>query len=529
MYNRYSNPTVISCEFVGNEYVIADDDGGGGMNNYRSNPTLIDCSFKDNKSSGYGGGVLNSQSNPTFSNCTFINNSSTYNGGGMENLSSSPALTYCSFISNSAVSSGGAIYISGEFRGTSTDCLFEDNTAARYGGAILRSGPGELNIIRCEFRNSTANRGGVIYNSYSSLILSQCILEGNQAKYAGGIETSGDITLTNCLLANNHALEWGGALANMMNTSSRSINCTFVGNSADNGGAIFSNVECDTTVINSIFWDNTAQTGSHIATSGDHGGSTLTVNYCDIENGLDGLYVPGGCALNWGEDNIDAEPQFADGGNGDYRLSVASPCVDTGDNDSVPGDVCDIDGNTRIYDGDGDGAAVVDMGAYELGLLPLEVPMKLVPQSLNPGSHGKWIKAHFVLPEGFTVEDVDTGRPAEFEQFQLASELMEVFANKEDLVEIVAAFDRSAFCGIGPFEGDVAVVGYLTSGRKFRGTDTIKIVNNKLKYLGVLASHWLSVCSAPDWCSGADLDQDSEVNFVDFALLDGCCFEVIKD
>ncbi len=100
---------------------------------------------------------------------------------------------------------------------------------------------------------------------------------------------------------------------------------------------------------------------------------------------------------------------------------------------------------------------------------------------------------------------------------------------KDGLVVVVAFFDRSAFCGIGPFEGEIAVVGYLTSGQSFRGTDTIKILTDKIKHLAILASHWLSACGVPDWCDGADLDQDTVVNFVDVALVDGCCFEVISD
>ncbi|MHC4160458.1 MAG: hypothetical protein ACYSSO_15440, partial [Planctomycetota bacterium] len=42
-----------------------------------------------------------------------------------------------------------------------------------------------------------------------------------------------------------------------------------------------------------------------------------------------------------------------------------------------------------------------------------------------------------------------------------------------------------------------------------------------------LASHWLDGdCRPPDWCEGADIDQDSAVNFVDFAFLGSCCIEV---
>jgi hypothetical protein len=107
---------------------------------------------------------------------------------------------------------------------------------------------------------------------------------------------------------------------------------------------------------------------------------------------------------------------------------------------------------------------------------------------------------------------------------------MEVFVNEDGLVVVRAVFERSLFCGVGPFEGEVAVVGFLKSGRIFRGTDTIRIMTNNLKYLGLVASHWLAAdCAAPGWCGGADLDQDSEVNFIDFAMLSNCCFEVIKD
>jgi hypothetical protein len=481
MYNRYSNPTVISCEFVGNEYVIADDDGGGGMNNYRSNPTLINCRFRDNKSNGSGGGMLNYNSNPILTNCIFINNSSAHEGGGMENRSSSPELSYCTFISNSAYREGGGMRNESWSSPILIGCEFTDNSVTSshsHGGGICNNYQDSPTLINCLFTGNSAHRGGGMYSYW------------------------GTASVTNSSFSGNSASERGGAMY-YRNVSSTLTNC--------------------------IVWGNTALQGDEIYFEFYQNPATMTVSYSDIRGGEAGIYMEAGNILNWGEGNIDAEPLFADSDNGDYRLSISSPCIDAGDNDSVPPDVCDLDGNTRIVDGDDDGEPVVDMGAYELGLPPIEVEMKLVPQSLNPNSKGKWVKANFVLPEGYAIEDVDTSRPAEFEQFQLMSESMEVFVNKEDLVEVIAAFDRSAFCGIGPFEGEIAVAGYLTSGRRFRGTDTIRMANNKLKHLGILATNWLSVCSAPDWCNGADLDQDSVVNFVDFALLDGCCFEVIKD
>jgi len=162
----------------------------------------------------------------------------------------------------------------------------------------------------------------------------------------------------------------------------------------------------------------------------------------------------------------------------------------------------------------------------------IEVALKFTPQALNPGSKGNWMKAHFVLPGEYSVEDVDANRPAVVEPGDIESDYMNVFINDDGLVEIEAAFERSAFCGIVT-DGEpvqVRVVGSLTSGQQFYGTDTIKITTNHLKYLATLASHWLAGdCGKPDWCSGLDLDQDSAVDFVDYALFDGCCIEVIKE
>jgi hypothetical protein len=164
--------------------------------------------------------------------------------------------------------------------------------------------------------------------------------------------------------------------------------------------------------------------------------------------------------------------------------------------------------------------------------LPIQVAMKFTPQALNPAGRGTWVKAHFVLPEGFVVEDVNASSPARIEPGCIESEYLNVFVNEDGLVEIEAAFDRAEFCGLAPGDQtmEVTVVGWLASGQQFYGTDTIKITNNGPKFLAGLASYWLAGdCSKPDWCGGFDLDQDSVVNFVDLVLFDGCCIEVVSE
>ena len=63
--------------------------------------------------------------------------------------------------------------------------------------------------------------------------------------------------------------------------------------------------------------------------------------------------------------NISADPLFLNDVQGDYHLRTGSPAIDSGISTAAGLPEKDFDGNSRTLDGDGDGTAVVDIGAYE--------------------------------------------------------------------------------------------------------------------------------------------------------------------
>jgi len=423
-------------------------------------------------------------------------------GGGIYCLGSSPTITDCVITENVAGKGGGVLCENGASP-TLVRCRITRNRGEGGAGILCVDDTDFPTLINCTISENIedGNGGGIVFYGNGSVTLINCTVSGNVL--GGGICGGNAPLLINCAIIGNYL----GAVGS---TSPTLINCTV----ADNGGG----VSGDATLTNCIVWGNCGGSVSY----------TDKVSYSCIES----------VELWPGIGNINQNPLFLSRGhwddsgtpgedwqvmrddvwvNGDYRLRPDSPCINTGDpNYVVEPNETDLDGKPRVM------GSRVDMGAYEAVLPEIEVTMKFTPQAINCNSKGKWVKTHFVLPEEFAVEDVDANTPAKIESLGIKSDHLNVFINEDGVVEIEAAFERVAFCdaiaGCGPIE--ITVVGLLTRGQYFYGTDTIKIIKNNFECLAILSSHWLEMnCGKPDWCNGFDADRDTTVNLKDFAFM----------
>jgi hypothetical protein len=187
--------------------------------------------------------------------------------------------------------------------------------------------------------------------------------------------------VANSIFVGNTAGIGGGGMADSGGSSPTIDGCSFSGNSAVSGDALYNVEESFPVVRNSVLWSDTATEGDEEVWNDDS--ATEYPLITSFQNSLvSGCGGSGAWDTDCGTDlggNIDADPLFADAAGGDYSLTSGSPCIDTGDNSLLPDDVADLDGDgdtdeplpldlagdPRVTDGDGDSTATVDMGAYE--------------------------------------------------------------------------------------------------------------------------------------------------------------------
>ena len=370
-------------------------------------------------------------------------------GGGMFSNYSSSNVSNCTFIGNNR--SGIANFYNTL---TLTNCIFNGN---RHG--VANHYESSSTLRNCTF---IGNGLGMANHYDSSSTLSSCKFIGN----GEGIESyGGTMKLTNCLFSGNR---WT-AFFDYHNSKPILRNCTFSGNKnviGVDGNAI-------ATLTNCILWGNERLQYNY--------DGELIINYSCIQGwtgDLDGIgnINDDPCFAEMGNWDINGTPEDANDDfwiDGDYQLLPDSPCIDAGDPYYIPyPDEMDLDGKPRVLDGDNDGVPVVDMGAYEyMPSIPAEVDIE--PDTLNLTSKGKWITAYTWLPEGYDVADIEPN--SVFLEDVIEPERLWL---TEDSQIAIAKFSREqvqVILDVGDIE--LTIIGRLTDGTAFEGTDIIKVID----------------------------------------------------
>ncbi|MCY2991124.1 MAG: FG-GAP-like repeat-containing protein [Planctomycetota bacterium] len=356
--------------------------------------TLIGVTIQGGRATGTtenGGGIEN-QGSLVLIDCVVDTNTAVGVGvgGGIDNRDSLTVTR--SRLSNNTADQGGAIHNLAGAVLTITDSVLQGNTAQLFGGAIIADGT--LDIIRTTF-------------------------QANHAVFGGAILNGGELTVTDSSFVDNHASGQGGAIFTAADpgTPLNVIGSSFIHNLADlDGGALYLSTEGEVTVVNSTLTQNTAVlnggaiynelgalTLTHVTIAGNAatglGGGVFNGASAQVLNTIVALNTAtqsdpdvSGPFTSLGHNLIGRRGSaagFVHGSNGDQVGTVAapldpllralednggptltmglqpgSPALDRGsDPDAI---TLDQRGYRRPEDGDLVGAAVSDIGAFEL-------------------------------------------------------------------------------------------------------------------------------------------------------------------
>ncbi len=376
------------------------ENGGAIFNTSGGSLTLNQGLFTTNSASDNGGAIQNFGNlvvlDVAGTGTQFLSNeagtdvraSDTNNGkgGAIFNQDGVVDISSATFTLNRSHGDAGVIFNDGDGTLTVRRTTFDRNSADANGGVLVNNDFAQVTIDEVTFSNNKAvnGDGGAIYNnsdftsgSTQSLTIDDTTLNDNLASRGGAIfnTSAAGLTMTNSTLSANTATTSGGGLANFGTASL--LNDTLFENNAPVGAGIANNV-LGTPPFGPITLKNTLVAGS---TSGaDIDGDNFINGGHNLIQAMGAVtaYLPDGTTLttiangDGSGDIVGQNPQLdilRDNGGPTltHALLFGSPARDAGDNFAVK--LNDQRGLNRVFDGDGNGVATVDIGAFESGFV----------------------------------------------------------------------------------------------------------------------------------------------------------------
>jgi predicted outer membrane repeat protein len=275
---------------------------------------ILDCSnvadgtriegitFKSGSSILFGAGIVCVRANPTISDCVFESCVAQGAGGAIGLDEAAPTISRCTFRMNGSLNSaGGAIFAEDNSSLVLNDCVFEGNSDAFGGGAIYVENDSDLSAAGCRFISNDSPSGGAVCISNASPTFTSCIFSGNSASEGAAISHSGPghvLTLESCTFSRNESLFAGAAI-----------------------DVSFGDVSIHRSIIAG---------GINAAAIACNSPGSISISCSNLYGNANGDWV--GCVKSFAgmNENFSLDPLFCDAAEDDLSIRSDSPCVNHG-------------------------------------------------------------------------------------------------------------------------------------------------------------------------------------------------------